>query len=70
MTFPVSPSWGEFDFDADTPSQIQSLIEKEDGNPWLTLGIMDKIEDEELLIEWDSVLDIQTKCWPSAKLIG
>ncbi|GGW67380.1 class I SAM-dependent methyltransferase [Streptomyces xantholiticus] len=34
----------------------------EDGdNPWLTLGIMDRIEDPALLHEWGRMLDLQTR---------
>jgi SAM-dependent methyltransferase len=55
-------NWGDFKFQRHgEPSEITSLLTEDQSNPWLTLGIMDDIEDESLLAEWDKVLDLQTR---------
>lgn len=42
-------------------SAIIVPVESGADNPWLTLGIMNAIEDLALLQEWDHVLDVQTR---------
>ncbi|MEU1281550.1 methyltransferase [Streptomyces sp. NPDC005805] len=41
-------------------SHLQNIVDDDD-NPWLTLGIMDNIEDPDLLREWGRMLDLQTR---------
>ncbi|MBE3016057.1 hypothetical protein IL992_43945 [Microbispora sp. NEAU-D428] len=50
--------WERLDFGA---SAIASQITASADNPWLTFGIMNGIKEEELLREWDNVLDVQTR---------
>jgi SAM-dependent methyltransferase len=43
-----------------TGGHLSEILNDQD-NPWLTLGIMDQIEDPNLLREWIRMLDLQTR---------
>ncbi|MGI5380776.1 methyltransferase [Streptomyces sp. CA-251387] len=61
MTNSEPTSWGDLTFRGDRDSGIHDLLADDQNNPWLTLGIMEKIDDENLLNAWDTFLDVQTK---------
>ncbi|MFF8848336.1 methyltransferase domain-containing protein [Streptomyces sp. NPDC015127] len=68
MTNSLHPSWAELNFKAPGNEGIHSLISGDGDNPWMTLGIMDNIEDEDLLVEWDALLDVQTRLLASREI--
>ncbi|MFF7242137.1 methyltransferase [Streptomyces collinus] len=47
--------------DLSFPADRTAGIADDKDNPWLTLGIMDRIEDPVLLREWGKMLDLQTR---------
>ncbi|MDX2565300.1 methyltransferase domain-containing protein [Streptomyces sp. TX20-6-3] len=53
--------WGDLSFPSDGAGRVHSIISSDSDNPWMTLGIMENIEDERLLAEWDNVLAVQTE---------
>ncbi|MFI8828913.1 class I SAM-dependent methyltransferase [Streptomyces sp. NPDC053431] len=60
MSIESYPSWDQIDFRGSESGSIESLLSSGE-NPWMTLGIMDSIEDEALLKEWENVLSVQTR---------
>jgi len=61
MNRPSQLDWQDLEFDSRSAGDVYTLISEIGPNPWLTLGIMDQIEDESLLAEWDAGLDHQTR---------